>query len=84
MATLRLPLPLSASHRCCAVDAGQITYPSTFGVFEEGVPEICELIHANGGLVYMDGANMNAQVRRDVRRVSLHHLHVRSATSDLS
>ncbi|RMG23787.1 MAG: glycine dehydrogenase (aminomethyl-transferring) [Bacteroidetes bacterium] len=39
-----------------------ITYPSTHGVFEEAVKEICELIHAHGGLVYMDGANMNAQV----------------------
>ncbi len=39
-----------------------ITYPSTHGVFEEGIREICELIHANGGQVYMDGANMNAQV----------------------
>ena len=39
-----------------------ITYPSTHGVFEEAITEICELIHANGGLVYMDGANMNAQV----------------------
>lgn len=39
-----------------------ITYPSTHGVFEETVIEICALIHQNGGLVYMDGANMNAQV----------------------
>ena len=39
-----------------------ITYPSTHGVFEESIKEICELIHDNGGLVYMDGANMNAQV----------------------
>jgi glycine dehydrogenase len=39
-----------------------ITYPSTHGVFEESVIEICELIHQHGGLVYMDGANMNAQV----------------------
>ena len=39
-----------------------ITYPSTHGVFEETIREICEIIHANGGLVYMDGANMNAQV----------------------
>ncbi len=39
-----------------------ITYPSTHGVFEETVIEICELIHKNGGRVYMDGANMNAQV----------------------
>ncbi|MEP6673056.1 MAG: aminomethyl-transferring glycine dehydrogenase [Chthoniobacter sp.] len=39
-----------------------ITYPSTHGVFEETVVEICESIHAHGGQVYMDGANMNAQV----------------------
>jgi len=39
-----------------------VTYPSTHGVFEETIKEICEIIHANGGLVYMDGANMNAQV----------------------
>ncbi|MEO9806547.1 MAG: aminomethyl-transferring glycine dehydrogenase [Reichenbachiella sp.] len=39
-----------------------ITYPSTHGVFEESVIEICDVIHQNGGQVYMDGANMNAQV----------------------
>lgn len=39
-----------------------ITYPSTHGVFEEEVMEMTEIIHENGGLVYMDGANMNAQV----------------------
>lgn len=39
-----------------------ITYPSTHGVFEEAVTAMSEIIHANGGLVYMDGANMNAQV----------------------
>lgn len=39
-----------------------ITYPSTHGVFEEAVHEICNIIHQNGGQVYMDGANMNAQV----------------------
>ena len=39
-----------------------VTYPSTHGVFEESIIEICETIHANGGQVYMDGANMNAQV----------------------
>jgi len=39
-----------------------VTYPSTHGVFEEGIKEICDIVHANGGLVYMDGANMNAQV----------------------
>lgn len=39
-----------------------VTYPSTHGVFEESITDICETIHKNGGLVYMDGANMNAQV----------------------
>jgi len=39
-----------------------VTYPSTHGVFEEGIREVCEIIHANGGQVYMDGANMNAMV----------------------
>lgn len=39
-----------------------ITYPSTHGVYEEGIGEICEIIHANGGQVYMDGANMNGQI----------------------
>lgn len=39
-----------------------VTYPSTFGVYEESIMDITKLIHDNGGLVYMDGANMNAQV----------------------
>lgn len=39
-----------------------VTYPSTHGVFETAIKEICQLIHDNGGKVYMDGANMNAQV----------------------
>jgi glycine dehydrogenase len=39
-----------------------VTYPSTHGVFEEGIRRICEVVHAHGGQVYMDGANMNAQV----------------------
>ena len=39
-----------------------ITYPSTHGVFEESIVDICKTIHANGGQVYMDGANMNAQL----------------------
>jgi len=39
-----------------------VTYPSTHGVFEEEIREICDLIHRHGGMVYMDGANMNAQV----------------------
>ncbi len=39
-----------------------ITYPSTHGVFEDGIREICDIVHEHGGQVYMDGANMNAQV----------------------
>ena len=39
-----------------------VTYPSTHGVFEESIKKVCKIIHDNGGLVYMDGANMNAQV----------------------
>lgn len=39
-----------------------VTYPSTHGVFEEDIKEMCEVIHTNGGQVYMDGANLNAQV----------------------
>ena len=39
-----------------------VTYPSTHGVFEERIKEICDIIHECGGMVYMDGANMNAQV----------------------
>ncbi len=39
-----------------------VTYPSTHGVFEEGIRDICRIVHEHGGLVYMDGANMNAQV----------------------
>jgi glycine dehydrogenase len=39
-----------------------VTYPSTHGVFESSIKEICAIIHENGGQVYMDGANMNAQV----------------------
>ena len=39
-----------------------VTYPSTHGVFEEGIREICDIVHENGGQVYMDGANMNAMV----------------------
>ena len=39
-----------------------VTYPSTHGVFEESVKEVCSIVHEHGGLVYMDGANLNAQV----------------------
>ncbi|KAI0494094.1 hypothetical protein KFK09_024225 [Dendrobium nobile] len=44
------------------LSALMVTYPSTHGVYEEGIDEICKIIHENGGQVYMDGANMNAQV----------------------
>jgi len=42
--------------------AVMITYPSTFGMFEAGVSEACKVVHENGGLVYLDGANLNAQI----------------------
>ncbi|MEI6492704.1 MAG: aminomethyl-transferring glycine dehydrogenase [Verrucomicrobiota bacterium] len=45
-----------------ALSAVMVTYPSTHGVFEEGIRELCEIVHEAGGQVYMDGANMNAQV----------------------
>ena len=45
-----------------SLGALMVTYPSTHGVFEETIKDICQSIHENGGLVYMDGANMNAQV----------------------
>ncbi|HHM21344.1 MAG TPA: glycine dehydrogenase (aminomethyl-transferring), partial [Bacteroidetes bacterium] len=57
-----------------------VTYPSTHGVFESAIKEICQIIHDNGGLVYMDGANMNAQtgltspghIGADVCHLNLH------------
>merc|ERR1719486_645931 len=57
-----------------------VTYPSTHGVFEENIQEICQMIHDNGGQVYMDGANMNAQsgltspgmIGADVCHLNLH------------
>ena len=42
--------------------AAMVTYPSTHGVFEENIQEICEIVHRHGGQVYMDGANMNAMI----------------------
>jgi glycine dehydrogenase len=44
------------------LSALMVTYPSTHGVFEESIREICKIVHEHGGQVYMDGANMNAQV----------------------
>jgi glycine dehydrogenase len=60
--------------------ASMITYPSTHGVFEETVKEICKITHANGGQVYLDGANLNALVGlarpgdmgADVSHINLH------------
>ncbi|MDN5216090.1 aminomethyl-transferring glycine dehydrogenase [Fulvivirgaceae bacterium BMA12] len=55
-------LKLKATENRENLAALMVTYPSTHGVFEESIKEICQVIHDNGGLVYMDGANMNAQV----------------------
>ncbi len=55
-------LTAKAGKHAARLAALMITYPSTHGVFEDRVREICEVIHAHGGQVYMDGANMNAQV----------------------
>ncbi len=51
-----------ADEHAADLSALMITYPSTHGVFEEEIREICEIVHGHGGQVYMDGANMNAQV----------------------
>uniref|UniRef100_UPI0035901486 glycine dehydrogenase (decarboxylating), mitochondrial n=1 Tax=Myxine glutinosa TaxID=7769 RepID=UPI0035901486 len=60
---------IDSAHLCAMVDkhrdnlaAIMVTYPSTNGVFEENIHEVCNLVHDNGGQVYLDGANMNAQV----------------------
>ena len=45
-----------------SLSALMVTYPSTHGVFEEKIKEACEIIHNRGGQVYMDGANLQAQV----------------------
>jgi glycine dehydrogenase len=45
-----------------ALAAFMVTYPSTHGVFEDGIREACDIVHRHGGLVYLDGANLNAQV----------------------
>ena len=51
----------SEEHKA-SLGALMVTYPSTHGIFEEGIREVIEIIHSHGGQVYMDGANMNAQV----------------------
>jgi glycine dehydrogenase len=58
VADLKAKAEQHADHLACLM----ITYPSTHGVFEEAVKDICAIVHANGGQVYMDGANLNAQV----------------------
>ena len=73
-------LKLKAEKYSDELAALMVTYPSTHGVFEEEIVDICKIIHDNGGLVYMDGANMNAQVgftspgiiRADVCHLNLH------------
>jgi len=55
-------LKAKAEQHAEKLGALMVTYPSTHGVYESTIVEICEIIHANGGQVYMDGANMNAQV----------------------
>ncbi|ORX67844.1 glycine dehydrogenase [Linderina pennispora] len=55
-------LEAKAAKHAKNLSAVMITYPSTFGVFEEGVLKAINIVHSNGGQVYMDGANMNAQV----------------------
>ena len=55
-------LRAKATKHSSNLSALMVTYPSTHGVFEVGIREICDIIHQEGGQVYMDGANMNAQV----------------------
>ncbi|ABA77163.1 aminomethyl-transferring glycine dehydrogenase [Pseudomonas fluorescens] len=55
-------LKAKASEAGAKLSCLMATYPSTHGVYEEGISEICEVIHKHGGQVYMDGANLNAQV----------------------
>jgi glycine dehydrogenase len=55
-------LRAKAQQHTASLAALMVTYPSTHGVFEEGIKEICKIVHDHGGQVYMDGANLNAQV----------------------
>ena len=73
-------LELKAREHGERLGALMITYPSTHGVFEEGIIDICNVVHENGGQVYMDGANLNAMVGlsrparigADVSHINLH------------
>jgi glycine dehydrogenase len=58
VADLRAKAEVNKQNLACLM----VTYPSTHGVFESTIKEICEIVHTNGGQVYMDGANLNAQV----------------------
>jgi glycine dehydrogenase len=73
-------LKAKAAQHAANLSCLMITYPSTHGVFEEAVMDICAIVHAHGGQVYMDGANLNAQVGlcrpadigADVSHINLH------------
>ncbi|MCX5761476.1 MAG: aminomethyl-transferring glycine dehydrogenase subunit GcvPB, partial [Gemmatimonadetes bacterium] len=73
-------LKAKAAQHAANLSCLMITYPSTHGVFEESIRDICAIVHANGGQVYMDGANLNAQVGlcrpadigADVSHINLH------------
>ncbi|MBA5637549.1 aminomethyl-transferring glycine dehydrogenase [Duganella sp. LX20W] len=58
LADLKAKAELHSKNLACVM----VTYPSTHGVFEEGIQELCQIIHSHGGQVYIDGANMNALV----------------------
>jgi glycine dehydrogenase len=73
-------LKAKAAQHAANLSCLMLTYPSTHGVFEEAVKDICAIVHAHGGQVYMDGANLNAQVGlcrpadigADVSHINLH------------
>lgn len=52
-----------------------VTYPSTHGVYEETIREVCEVVHQFGGQVYLDGANMNAQLASPRRALLVRTFH---------
>ncbi|MCG8358438.1 MAG: aminomethyl-transferring glycine dehydrogenase [Kiloniellales bacterium] len=73
-------LKAKAAEHADRLSALMITYPSTHGVFEEAIVEVCEIVHRHGGQVYMDGANLNAlvglcrpaEIGADVSHINLH------------
>jgi glycine dehydrogenase len=73
-------LRAKAAEHADSLGAIMVTYPSTHGVFEEAITEVCDIVHAHGGQVYLDGANLNAMVGiakpgvfgSDVSHVNLH------------